>query len=92
MAQNISSSDCLESDSVPTVKIKLGPLILKGFFKKSICKVARDECYSDFFLCWPTAGKFYENGTYSQAYFDWFNSGFEKLLVEYLTVTASNCL
>ena len=30
--------------------MKLEPLILKGFFKKSICKLAQDEFYTDVIL------------------------------------------
>ena len=45
--QETSSSGCLGSDLVPAADMKLEPLILKGFFKKSICKLAQDECYPD---------------------------------------------
>ena len=34
--QENSSPDCLGSNLVPLVEIKLEPLILKGFFEKSI--------------------------------------------------------
>ena len=45
--QEPSSSDCLVSDLILTAEIKSEPIVLKGFFKKSILKLAQNECYPD---------------------------------------------
>ena len=44
-AQQTLSSDCLGCSLVPTAEVKLEPLTLKSFFKKSIGKLAQDEGY-----------------------------------------------
>ena len=40
-AQETFSSDCLGIDLVPTAEMKQKPLILKRFFKKSICNLLK---------------------------------------------------
>lgn len=35
--QNDSCSDCLKSDLVSTAKMKVEPLILKGFYENIVC-------------------------------------------------------
>ena len=73
--QGTSSLHCFGSNLVSKSEMKMKPLILKGFFEKSICKLVQDECYSDVFLFQgsikrriPTNGVFLINPYFPEAW------------------------